>query len=215
MPQLITMLPTIGKVGQAGTGILGMISNLIRARRIDEAQKAAIQNQRNIQALTNNPALLAQKVAAAEQPLNQGLVAGVENQAQAGLAERGLGTSPQIANEVFAQALGPYEQENRMAALRSILQLYGMDNESINTVIGAEGKPIDTSGLWQMLQGKPNIPTLPPEASQIATLDNINPQSPGLDIPGYTSPNPLPSLFPDSGGGNIPGTDDLWGGFEY
>src|SRR5215472_7120906 len=139
MPQLITMLPTIGKVGQVGSGILGMISNLIRARRIDEAQKAAIQNQRNLQALTNNPALLAQKVAAAEQPLNQGLVAGVENQAQAGLAERGLGTSPQIANQVFAQALGPYEQENRMAALQSLLRSYGLDDQAIQTIVGAEG----------------------------------------------------------------------------
>lgn len=162
MPQLITALPKIGKVGAGASGVMGIISNLIRGQKLAEAQKAAAARQKELAGLIADPALLAQKVSAMEQPLNKGLVQGVENQAQAGLMERGLGTSPQIANQVFAQALGPYEQENRMAALRSVLQLYGIDDSMINTMIGAEGQPIDTSGLWAQLQGKPSVPTIPP-----------------------------------------------------
>lgn len=204
----------IGKLMPAITGGMGVLSNVIRGNRVNEAQKAALKRQAELDQLIKNPALLAQKVQAMTQPLNQGLVQGVENTAQAGLAERGLGTSPQIANEVFGQALGPYQHQNQMEALRSVLQMYGIDDSMINTIIGAEGQPTDTSGLWGAMQ-KP--------APQVNT--NTNPTSipmgggssvpvPGLGVPGADQGTP-PFLDPGNaapqyGGDSFPGAEGLF-----
>lgn len=214
MPQIVPMLPMIGKIGQAVTGGMGVLSNVIRGNRVNEAQKAALKRQAELDQLIKNPALLAQKVQAMTQPLNQGLVQGVENTAQAGLAERGLGTSPQIANEVFGQALGPYQHQNQMEALRSVLQLYGIDDSMINTIIGAEGQPTDTSGFWGAMQK-------PPATPWTNTNPNVIPSSgpnvpvPGLTVPGTDGGTP-PFLDPGSGvpqyGGDspFPGSEGLF-----
>lgn len=189
-------LGLIGKIMPLITGATGVASNIIRGNRINQAQKAALQNQAQLKALVANPALLAQKVQAMSQPLNQGLVQGVENQAQAGLAERGLGTSPQIANQVFAQALGPYEQQNRSEALRAILQSMGMEQSAIDTIIGAEGQPTDTSGLWGAMQKPGQQPYTNTNPSQIPTgVGNVPP--PGLTVPGADQGTP-PFLDPGS-----------------
>lgn len=197
MPGIAGALPTIGKAGAAGSGIMGVISNIIRGNRVNDAQKQAIARQKELSGLISNPALLAQKVQSMEQPLNQGLVQGVENQAQGGLAERGLGTSPQIANEVFAQALGPYEQQNRSEALRSILQMYGMDESMLNSIIGMEGQPTDTSGFWNQLQGKgPSTPYQNTNFNKIPSA-GPDPAVPGLTVPGAE-------------GGDFPGLEGLF-----
>lgn len=211
MTQIAGMLPTIAKIARPVMGGLGVVSNIIRQKRLDEVQKAALQKQKDLSNLINNPALLAQKVQAMEQPLNQGLVQGVENQAQAGLAERGLGTSPQIANEVFAQALGPYEQQNRTEALKAVLQMYGMDESMINTIIGAEGKPTDTTGFWQQLQGKPNIPTLPSATPNYPP----SPDQGGMTFPSSGSSGGEGSIFGLPGdvpfeGTQFPGSEGLF-----
>ena len=206
MSQVLSMAPLL-------TGGLGVISNLIRGNRMNTAQKAALQNQQQIQGLINNPALLAQKVAAMEQPLNQGLVQGTENAAQGGLAERGLGTSPQIANQVFAQALGPYEQQNRSESLRSVLQLLGMDQSAIDTIIGAEGQPTDTSGLWGAMQKPPTSPYVNTNPSMLG--GGSMPGVPSLTVPGADGGVP-PFLDPGSGvpqyGGDstFPGSEGLF-----
>lgn len=207
MPQIAGALPTISKIAPLITQGMGTISNVIRGHRVNEAQQAALKRQRELDQLIKNPALLAQKVQAMTQPLNQGLVQGVENQAQAGLAERGLGTSPQIAEQVFAQALGPYQHQNQMEALRSVLQMYGIDESMLNTIIGAEGQPVDTSGLWGAMQQ-------PQQGSQPYSFPNgpgpnriPRPPDPGPDVP--TPPLEVP------GGGGIstmfPGAEELYG----
>lgn len=203
---------TIGKIMPLITGGTGVLSNIIRGNRVNQAQKAALSQQQQLQQLINNPALLAQKVQAMTQPLNQGLVQGVENQAQGGLAERGLGTSPQIANEVFAQALGPYQQQNQSEALRAVLQTMGMDQTAIDTIIGAEGQPTDTSGLWGAMQKAPGqvVPFNAPASNRIPSTGGGDLTPPDPNGPGIGTGMPDPSTFPSSGGG-FPGTDDIWG----
>lgn len=201
MPQIVPMLPML-------TQGMGVISNIIRGNRMNTAQKAALQNQKQLQSMINNPALLAQKVAAMEQPLNQGLVQGTENAAQGGLAERGLGTSPQIANEVFAQALGPYEQQNRSEALRSVLQMMGMDQSAIDTIVGAEGQPTDTSGLWGAMQKPPAVPYMNTNASVIPSSGGSSVPVPGLTVPGSDGGTP-PFLDPGSGVPQYGGGSDM------
>lgn len=203
----------IGKLMPAITGGMGVLSNVIRGNRVNEAQKAALQRQAELNQLIKNPALLAQKVQAMTQPLNQGLVQGVENTAQAGLAERGLGTSPQIANEVFAQALGPYQHQNQMEALRSVLQMYGIDDSMINTIIGAEGQPTDTSGLWGAMQKPPASVYTNTNSSKIPTAGPDVPV-PGITVPGADQGTP-PFLDPGNaapqyGGDSFPGSEGLF-----
>lgn len=190
MPQIAGALPMISKIMPAVTGGMGMISNIMRGNRVNEAQTAALKRQKELDALIKNPALLAQKVQAMTQPLNAGLVQGVENQAQAGLAERGLGTSPQIANEVFGQALGPYQHQNQMEALRSVLQMYGMDESMLNSIVGMEGQPTDTSGLWGSMQKPPGevVPFSAPGGSVI-------PKPPGdMAPPGDIGQGSMPDI---------------------
>lgn len=206
MPQVASFIPLI-------TGGMGVLSNVIRGNRVNEAQKAALKRQAELDQLIKNPTLLAQKVQAMTQPLNQGLVQGVENTAQAGLAERGLGTSPQIASEVFGQALGPYQHQNQMEALRSILQMYGIDDSMINTIIGAEGQPTDTSGLWGAMQKPPASVYTNTNSSKIPTAGADVPV-PGLTVPGadqgtppFLDPGSVAPQGPDSG---FPGSEGFF-----
>jgi hypothetical protein len=212
MPQIAGALPMLTKIAPLITQGVGTVSNVIRGNRVNEAQKAALQRQKELDQLIKNPALLAQKVQSMTQPLNQGLVQGVENQAQGGLAERGLGTSPQIANEVFAQALGPYQHQNQMEALRSVLQMYGIDESMLNTIIGAEGQPTDTSGLWGAMQKPPQQPWQNTNTSKIPTSTGGGPDVPvpGLEVPGGDPNQPSPFPGAGAGDGNFPGAEGLF-----
>jgi len=81
-----------------------------------------------LRSYAQNPAKLNAYAQQFTQPLNAGLTAAVNNQTQAQLAQSGLSESPQIAQQVEAQAIAPYIQQNQQAgyadALRA-LQLGG------------------------------------------------------------------------------------------
>lgn len=154
MSQILSGLPGAlgGKTGQGigdilklvmgGSGILG---NLLQSR-------SAANRQAMLDSLAKNPAKLAALINSAKQPLSQGLVQGVTNNAQAQLAERGLSSSPQIATAVESQALAPYELKAGEDAQSAVMSALGLDVAGPSALPGG---PSDTSSLWKLFQPQP------------------------------------------------------------
>ena len=66
------------------------------------------------------------------EPLTAGLQTSVANQAQSDLANRGLSDSPQIAQQVYAQALAPYVQQNQQTGYQDALQALNLGGGAVN-----------------------------------------------------------------------------------
>lgn len=102
-----------------GTAGGGLIQNVLANRQANQKQKF-------VQDLITNPAKFNALVAQTEQPLSQGLTTDVARQADAYGAERGLGSSPAVMKDVFAQALAPYQQTEQQMAINSLLSRLGI-----------------------------------------------------------------------------------------
>jgi hypothetical protein len=146
---------------KAITGIAGTGSNIIGGIKQGQEADQSINHSKMVAALLNNPALMSQKIAALKQPLSQGLVQDVTNTTQGQLAERGLGTSPQIAGAVESQALAPFEQKSQEDAINAFLGTLG-----ISPPTPQFGK-VDTSGFWNSFQPKA-APSQAPSAGSAA-----------------------------------------------
>lgn len=121
---------TLGKTGSflgttagkglmgAGVGGAGLIQNWLAARQANQKQKF-------VQDLITNPQKFNALVAQTEQPLSKGLTSSVERQANAQLAESGMGSSPAVMADVYAQALAPYQQQEQQMAIQSLLSRLG------------------------------------------------------------------------------------------
>jgi hypothetical protein len=80
------------------------------------------QYQNQLRSYAQDPAKMNAYAAQFTQPLTAGLTAGVANQAQGYLASRGLSDSPQISQQVEAQAIAPYIQQNQQQGYQDALQ---------------------------------------------------------------------------------------------
>lgn len=153
--------PGVMKAITATTGIGGLLSNILNSRKQGQVADQGIAHQKMVNALLANPALMSQKIAALKQPLSQGLVQSVNNDSQAHLAESGLGTSPQIAGAVEAQALAPFEQKSQDQAIQAFLSTLGIGPSSTNAAAGAIPGASDTSGFWNTFSPKPGATATP------------------------------------------------------
>lgn len=89
------------------------------------------QYQNKLRDLASNPAKMSAYAEQFTKPLNAGLTANVANQAQAYLAQRGLTDSPQISEQVEAQALAPYVQQNQQQGYEDALAALGLGGGAI------------------------------------------------------------------------------------
>ena len=112
MSSLMQMIT--GGIGAVGTG--GGIWNNI--------QNAQYQNK--LRSLASDPAKMMAYVKGFEQPLQAGLLKGVENEVQGYAAERGLATSPQIQQALVSQAIAPKLQEQQNQALDAAYKSLGL-----------------------------------------------------------------------------------------
>ena len=138
MPQIVTSLTSLLPAITAGGQIASGASNIYQGYENQQYQD-------KLRSLAQNP----QKLNAYEQqfvqPMNAGLTQGVENQAQGYAAERGLGESPALTQEIVAQAIAPYIQQNQQSGYSSALQALGL---------GGGAQPSSTSaGLSQLFSG--------------------------------------------------------------
>jgi hypothetical protein len=137
----------------AGTAGGGLIQNILASR---EAQK----KQQFVENLVTNPAKWNAFVASKEQPLAQGLTADIARSTDAYGAERGLGSSPAVMKDVYAEALAPYVQNEQQMAQNAALQSLGIYEGSPTT------KGVDVSSLLKafmsMPPNRPAFGNLPP-----------------------------------------------------
>ena len=138
--------PAIGAVG-AGGGIWNNIQN------------AKYQNM--LRSLAMNPAKMMAYAKGFEQPLQAGLLKGVENEAQGYAAERGLATSPQLQQSIVSQAVAPYLQQQQNQALNAAYASLGLGGAA-----PPGGSTSDISSSLKMLQdsfpGKTTPPSVDP-----------------------------------------------------
>jgi hypothetical protein len=183
-------------MGGKGGGIIGTgvsaLSNFLTNRTKNKYLQDQINYQKYLRSLSTDPAKMSQYVKGFEKPLDQGLVSGVNNQVQAFGAERGLSTSPQIMQEIEAQALGPLQQSQQQMAINEAMQSLGLPAGDPSAALSGS-QPFDiTAMIKQLLGGK--------AATAPVTLDNIN-QPSGINLPESGPDVAVPPLEVPGGGG--------------
>lgn len=94
-------------------------------------QYQQLQYQNKLRNLATNPAAVSNLAAGYTKPLDAGLTTGVANQAQAYLAQRGLSDSPQISQQVEAQAIAPWIQQNQQQGYQDALNALNLGGGAI------------------------------------------------------------------------------------
>ena len=165
------------------------------------------QYQSQLRDLASDPKKMAAYAQQFTQPLNAGLQTGVANNTQSYLASRGLSESPQISQQVEAQAIAPYIQQNQNQGYSNALQALGLGGGAVNpntqsaSTISALAKAFSQlgglkpggmstpafqqlmqSGTVQPAQLDPSIYT--PDYAGMTDLSAINPAQ--LDQSAYT-----------------------------
>jgi hypothetical protein len=165
------------------------------------------QYQNNLRSYAQDPTKMNEYASKFTKPLDAGLQTSVANNTQAYLAQRGLSESPQISQQVQAQAIAPYVQENQKTGYSDALQALGLGGGA-NT--GGQTATAAVSGLAKTL-------------SSLGGLGKLNQLSPAqlnqFIQGGATQPATLDSTVstPDySAGGTLPATDlsSLYSGNE-
>jgi hypothetical protein len=172
----------------AGIGGAGLIQNIMAN---NEAQK----KQKFVEQLISNPAKFSAYVKGFQQPLQAGLTSDISRQTDAYGAERGLGSSPAVMKDVYAQALAPVLQQQQQSAEQAALQSLGIYENSPTT------KPGDVSSILKVLMMQPPASNTTPGYGQ---WDFPSPSAQNLPQPGISTNTgdfgPLPQ--PTIGGGD-------------
>lgn len=116
----MSSIPLWAKLALGGMTGFGEIGNILAAKQRSDILNTLTKDENAITSLT--PQQLSAKVAAATQPLSQGLTQSVGNQVQGEMGERGLAESPGIYSAVLSQALAPYYQQNQNTAEREVME---------------------------------------------------------------------------------------------
>ena len=189
--KLGTGLKTVGSdLGtDTGKGLLtlgtlggGFLQNLMAARQANAKQKF-------VQDLITDPAKFNALVAKTEQPLSQGLTTDIARQADAYGAERGLGSSPAIMKDVYAQALAPAQMQEQQMAINSLIQRLGIYGQSPTMA------PINVGPMLQaLMMSKGTTPTNPTTGIDLSN-------APPTPFPSWalSGPAPLPNPAIDTG----------------
>lgn len=184
-----------GLVGGAGSAI----SNFLGNRQKNKYLTDQINYQKFLRSLSTDPAKMSQYVSGFQKPLDQGLVSGVNNQVQAFGAERGLSTSPQIMQEIEAQALGPLQQNQQQMAINEAMTSLGIPSGTPDFA-GTAPASLDITAMIKKLLGGSSPEVVPFNAPSGSTIPSIadDPLAPvpSLNVPGG-----------DPGGGGDSGMD--------
>ena len=114
------------------------------------------QYQNTLRSDAQNPAKVTALAQQYTQPLDQGLTAAVNNQTQAQLAQAGLSESPQISQQVEAQAIAPYIQQNQQNGYQNAIQALGLGGGAIPPGQQSTQSLAALSKAFSMLPGQNN-----------------------------------------------------------
>lgn len=130
-----------GTVGQdllkVGTAGAGFAQNFLANRQAQNKTNKVLD-------LLNNPQKFQALVAQNEKPLAAGLTSDVARMTDAYGGERGLGSSPAVMKDVYAQALAPYIQNQQQQAQNAVMQLLS------GYLNSPTPRPVDMTSLFKM-----------------------------------------------------------------
>ena len=149
MSDFTSSLSSIQPELQAGTSVAALGSTAYNMYNQYQNQ----QYQNLLRGYAQNPAQMNAYAAQFTQPLNAGLQASVANQAQGDLASRGLSDSPQIAQQVYSQALAPYVQQNQQQGYQDALQALNVGGGAVNPNNSSPASIAALSKAFAMLPG--------------------------------------------------------------
>lgn len=168
------------------TSILKPVSSLLSAGSGLYNSYENQQYQNMLRGYAENPSKFNAYAGQFVQPLNAGLIAGVNNQAQGYAAERGLAQSPALDTSIEEQAIAPYIQQNTNQGYQAALQALGLGG-------GPSQAQNPTSQLASAFSG---LNSLSPYAA-IANASNPSGLTTTSFDPSSTIPNVPTSNFPD------------------
>jgi hypothetical protein len=117
------------------------------------------QYQNLLRSYAQNPAKLNAYAAQFTQPLTAGLTSAVANQTQGYLASRGLSDSPQIAQQVEAQAIAPAIQQNQQQGYNDALQALNLGGGAVPPALQQANGLSALAKAFASLPGLGNINT--------------------------------------------------------
>lgn len=191
---LTSALASLTPALQTGSSIAGLGSTAYNLYNQYQNQ----QYQNKLRSYAQDPTKLNAYAAQFTQPLDAGLTAAVNNQTQAQLAQAGLSESPQISQEVEAQAIAPYIQQNQQQGYSNALQALNLGGGAVNpnsqspATIAALSKAFSQfGGLSSLSQLMKLVNQGNSQAGSISTpSDNLSDQIPyqptqGFDFSSY------------------------------
>ena len=160
------------------------------------------QNQKyqdQLRSFAQDPAKMNAYAAKFTQPLTAGLTTGVANQAQADLATRGLTDSPEISQQVYAQAIAPYIQQNQQQGYQDALQALQVGGGAVNPNTQSPNTIAALAKAFSMIPGGAQ----PPNGLQALQnyLRTMGTQQPQININGGVGapPGPIDTSGLDTG----------------
>jgi hypothetical protein len=131
------------------------------------------QYQNNLRSYAQDPAKMNAYAAKFTQPLTAGLQTSVANNAQSYLASHGLSDSPQISEQVEAQAIAPYIQQNQQTGYSNALQALNLGGGAVNPNSAAAS---GVSGLAKVFSQLSSLPNGAAALKQLLQLSQSTPQ---------------------------------------
>ena len=193
MPEgLTSALSSIQPELKAGTEVAGLGSTAYNM--YNQYQNQQYQNQ--LRSFAQDPAKMNAYAAQFTQPMTAGLQTGVANNTQSYLAQRGLSDSPEIAQQVQAQAIAPYIQQNQQNGYQNALQALQVGGGAVNPNTQSANSISALAKAFAALSG-PQTPGSLDSASQLTRLLQ-------LAQPGAASGGSLQPTSTDSGDQSIP-----------
>jgi hypothetical protein len=198
-------LSSINPELQTGLGVAGIGSTAYNMYNQYQNQ----QYQNLLRSYAQDPTKMNAYAANFTQPLNAGLTSAVANNTQGYLASRGLSDSPAISQQVEAQAIAPYVQQNQQAGYQDALLALQVGGGAVNPNNQSASSIAQLAKAFSALPGLKQLSNLSPAqmnafiqqgAVQPAQLDQSVYQS-DLTNGGTTLPSTeVESLYPGNTG---------------
>jgi hypothetical protein len=198
-------LSSINPEIQTGLGVAGIGSTAYNMYNQYQNQ----QYQNLLRSYAQDPTKMNAYAANFTQPLNAGLTSAVANNTQGYLASRGLSDSPAISQQVEAQAIAPYVQQNQQAGYQDALLALQVGGGAVNPNNQSASSIAQLAKAFSALPGLKQLSNLSPAqmnafiqqgAVQPAQLDQSVYQS-DLTNGGTTLPSTeVESLYPGNTG---------------
>lgn len=194
MDGITSLLSSIQPELKAGTEVAGLGSTAYNLYNQYQQQ----QYQNKLRSYAQDPSKLNAYAAQFTQPLTAGLQKGVANETQGYLASRGLSDSPQISEQVEAQAIAPYIQQDQNQGYQNALQALNLGGGAIPPQLQSASSLAALTKAFSQLPGSNPYPgaSALTNLMQLVNAGNVN--NPPQTTPSYLDSSSYIPSVPDN-----------------